>query len=29
MFYRGVFDINLGIGPYLGLIEGWDLGKGH
>lgn len=29
MFYRGVFDINLGIGPYLGLVEGWDLGKGH
>lgn len=29
MFYRGVFDINLGIGPYLGLIEGWDLSKGH
>lgn len=29
MFYRGVFDINLGIGPYLGLIEGWELGKGH
>ncbi|MEM9434707.1 MAG: TerC family protein [Pseudomonadota bacterium] len=28
MFYRGVFDINLGVGPYLGLIEGWDLGKG-
>jgi YjbE family integral membrane protein len=29
MFYRGVFDINLGVGPYLGLIEGWELGKGH
>ncbi|MEM7471784.1 MAG: TerC family protein [Pseudomonadota bacterium] len=29
MFYRGVFDINLGVGPYLGLIEGWDLSKGH
>lgn len=28
MFYRGVFDINQGIGPKLGLIEGYDLSKG-
>ncbi len=28
MFYRGVFDINQGIGPMLGLIEGYDLSKG-
>jgi YjbE family integral membrane protein len=29
MFYRGVFDMNNGIGPMLGLIEGYDLSKGH
>ncbi len=28
MFYRGVFDINQGVGPMLGLIEGYDLSKG-
>ena len=28
MFYRGVFDANMGVGPMLGLIEGWDLSKG-
>jgi YjbE family integral membrane protein len=29
MLFRGVFDINYGIGPMLGLVEGWDVGKGH
>ncbi|MDD9922080.1 MAG: TerC family protein [Boseongicola sp.] len=29
MFVRGVFDAQLGVGPMLGLIEGWDMGKGH
>ncbi len=29
MLFRGVFDINYGVGPMLGLIEGMDLGKGH
>lgn len=29
MFYRGFFDATSGVGPMLGLIEGWDLGKGH
>jgi len=29
MLFRGVFDMNYGIGPMLGLIEGMDLGKGH
>jgi len=29
MFYRGVFDASTGVGPMLGLIEGYDLGKGH
>jgi len=29
MMYRGFFDASLGVGPMLGLIEGWDLGKGH
>lgn len=29
MFYRGFFDINHGIGPMLGLVEGWPTGKGH
>ncbi len=29
MLFRGVFDINHGIGPMLGLIEGMNLGKGH
>lgn len=28
MFYRGVFDINQGVGPMLGLIEGYNLSKG-
>jgi len=28
MFFRGVFDASSGIGPMLGLIEGYDLGKG-
>jgi len=29
MLFRGVFDASYGVGPMLGLIEGWDLGKGH
>lgn len=29
MFYRGVFDATNGVGPLLGLTEGYDLGKGH
>lgn len=29
MFYRGFFDIDNGVGPMLGLIEGVVTGKGH
>ena len=29
MMYRGFFDAGSGVGPLLGLVEGWDLGKGH
>jgi YjbE family integral membrane protein len=29
MLFRGTFDMNYGIGPMLGLIEGMDLSKGH
>ena len=31
MFMRGVFDTHHGIGPMLGIIEGWDIGHkgGH
>lgn len=29
MLFRGFFDINQGIGPMLGLVEGWNLSKGH
>ena len=28
MFYRGVVDVNMGVGPLLGLMEGWPTGKG-
>ena len=28
MFYRGVVDVNYGVGPLLGLMEGWSTGKG-
>lgn len=28
MLFRGFFDINHGIGPMLGLVEGMELGKG-
>ncbi len=28
MFYRGVVDIETGVGPMLGLMEGWATGKG-
>ncbi len=29
MLMRGTFDSSLGIGPMLGLVEGWEMGKGH
>lgn len=29
MLMRGMFDSSLGVGPMLGLIEGWEMGKGH
>jgi YjbE family integral membrane protein len=29
MFYRGVVDVETGIGPMLGLLDGWETGKGH
>ncbi|WP_420860307.1 TerC family protein [Algirhabdus cladophorae] len=29
MFYRGVVDVDTGVGPLLGLMEGWETGKGH
>ena len=29
MLFRGIFDINHGIGPMFGLIEGWHMSKGH
>ncbi len=29
MLFRGTFDANLGVGPMLGLVEGWQMGKGH
>ena len=29
MFYRGTFDASSGVGPLLGLVEGWEMGKGH
>lgn len=29
MLFRGTFDINYGVGPMLGLVEGMELGKGH
>lgn len=28
MFYRGVVDVEIGVGPMLGLMEGWPTGKG-
>lgn len=28
MFYRGVVDVDYGVGPMLGLMEGWSTGKG-
>jgi len=27
--YRGFFDIQSGVGPMLGLVDGWEMGKGH
>ena len=29
MMYRGLFDIHSGVGPMLGLVEGWEMSKGH
>nr|WP_323780730.1 TerC family protein [Amylibacter sp.] len=29
MMYRGFFDASTGLGPMLGLIDGWSLSKGH
>ena len=29
MFYRGFVDSSLGVGPMLGLFDGWPTGKGH
>ena len=29
MLYRGFFDISSGVGPLLGLVEGWEMSKGH
>ena len=29
MLFRGTFDINYGVGPMLGIVEGMQLGKGH
>ena len=29
MAYRGFFDISHGIGPMMGWVEGWDMGKAH
>jgi len=29
MFLRGFFDVDLGVGPMLGIVDGWQMGKGH
>ena len=29
MFYRGFFDLSTGVGPMLGIVEGWEISKGH
>jgi YjbE family integral membrane protein len=29
MMYRGFFDLSTGVGPMLGLVEGFDLSKSH
>lgn len=29
MMYRGFFDASTGVGPMLGLIDGWSLSRGH
>ena len=29
MMYRGFFDINSGVGPLLGLVDGWEMIKSH
>jgi YjbE family integral membrane protein len=29
MMFRGFFDINHGVGPLLGLVEGWEISKSH
>jgi YjbE family integral membrane protein len=29
MMYRGFFDMNSGVGPLLGLVDGWEMIRGH
>ena len=29
MMFRGFFDINHGVGPLWGLVEGWEISKSH
>ena len=29
MMYRGFFDIHSGVGPLLGLVDGWEMSKSH
>ena len=29
MMYRGFFDMNSGMGPLLGLVDGWEMIRGH
>lgn len=29
MMYRGFFDIHSGVGPLLGIVNGWEIGKSH
>ena len=29
MMYRGFFDIHHGVGPLLGLVEGWEISNSH
>ena len=29
MMYRGFFDIHSGVGPLLGLVDGWEMSRSH
>ncbi len=29
MLFRGAFDANYGIGPMLGLVDGWQMSRGR